>query len=164
VVVDIAKSPVDYTAGLARKRMGSAVLFTDSADRVLLVEPAYKDYWELPGGAVEADESPYEAAVRELKEELGLSVAPGRLLVVDWVPPQPDRTEGVMFVYDGRQLSPVQTSQIQVPPEELRSWAWCTPAEVRQRMTPLLASRVNAALDCRSDGSTAYLEFGRRVV
>jgi 8-oxo-dGTP diphosphatase len=96
-VVEISQSPVDYLAGLARKRMGSAVLFTDSADRVLLVEPAYKDYWELPGGAVEADESPYEAAVRELKEERGLPVAPGRLLVADWVPPRPNRTEGVMW-------------------------------------------------------------------
>jgi ADP-ribose pyrophosphatase YjhB (NUDIX family) len=44
--------------------MGPAVLFTTAADRVLLVEPAYKDYWEIPGGAVEANESPYEAAVR----------------------------------------------------------------------------------------------------
>jgi 8-oxo-dGTP diphosphatase len=163
-VVEISQSPVDYTAGLARKRMGSAVVFTDPADRVLLVEPGYKDYWELPGGAVESDESPYEAAVRELKEELGLSLAPGRLLVADWVPPQPNRTEGVMFVYDGGHLSPAQTSQIQLPPEELKSWAWCTPAEVWQRMTPLLARRVQAALDCRSGGGTAYLEFGRRVV
>lgn len=66
--------------------MGAAVLFTDPAGRVLLVEPTYKDYWEVPGGAVDADESPYDAAMRELKEELGLSVSPGRLLVVDWVP------------------------------------------------------------------------------
>jgi 8-oxo-dGTP pyrophosphatase MutT (NUDIX family) len=37
----------------------------------------------VPDGAVEADESP--PAVRELKEELGLPVQPGRLLVTDWV-------------------------------------------------------------------------------
>ena len=37
---------------------------------------------------MEADESPYDAAVRELKEELGLTCAPGRLLAVDWVPPR----------------------------------------------------------------------------
>jgi 8-oxo-dGTP pyrophosphatase MutT (NUDIX family) len=51
--------------------MGAAVLFTDTGGRVLLVEPTYKDYWEVPGGAVDADESPYDAAVREVKEELG---------------------------------------------------------------------------------------------
>lgn len=30
--------------------MGAAVLFTDAAGRALLVEPIYKDYWELVGG------------------------------------------------------------------------------------------------------------------
>jgi 8-oxo-dGTP diphosphatase len=53
----------------------------------LLVEPVYKDYWEIVGGCVEANESPRPGAAREVKEELGQTVVPGRLLVVDWVPP-----------------------------------------------------------------------------
>lgn len=148
---------------LGTQRMGSAVLFTDPAGRVLLVEPTYKDYWEIPGGAVDSDESPYDAAVRELKEELGLPVPPGRLLVVDWVPPRSGRTEGVMFVYDGGELSPAHATEIHLPPQELRGWAWCTPAEVRQRMTELLARRVQAAVQARTEGGTAYLELGQRV-
>ncbi|WP_213002064.1 NUDIX domain-containing protein [Winogradskya consettensis] len=48
--------------------------------------------WEIPGGGVEAGESPYAAVVRELQEELALPVRPGLLLVTDWVPPRPDRT------------------------------------------------------------------------
>ena len=36
--------------------MGSAALVRDVDGRVLLVEPAYKESWELPGGSVEADE------------------------------------------------------------------------------------------------------------
>ena len=44
----------DFTATLPRKRMGAAVLLSDERGRVLLVEPVYKDYWEIPGGAVEA--------------------------------------------------------------------------------------------------------------
>lgn len=85
----------DFTATLPRKRMGAAVYLTDEQARVLLVEPTYKPYWEIPGGAVEADESPYAAAIREVKEELGLMVRPGRLLVTDWVPARPDRTESL---------------------------------------------------------------------
>jgi len=154
----------DYTATLPRKRMGSGVLLRDAADRILLVEPVYKDYWELPGGAVDADESPYDAAVRELKEELGLSVTPGRLLVVDWVPPRTGRTEGVMFLYDGGVLDPVRAAEIHLPAEELRSWAWSTLPQAQQRLSDLLARRAAAALEAARSGVTVYLENGTRVV
>lgn len=159
----VSSPPDDYTATLPRKRMGSAVLLRDRDERILLVEPTYKDYWELPGGVVEADESPYEAAVRELAEELGLAVVPGRLLVVDWVPPRPGRTEGVMFVYDGGVLDASQTDAIRLPPQELRNWAWSTLPQAQQRLSPLLARRAAAALEAATDSGTAYLEGGNQV-
>lgn len=140
--------------------MAAAVLFTDAAGRALLVEPVYKDYWEIVGGCVEADESPRQAAAREAWEELGTSVAPGRLLVTDWVPPRPGRTEGVMFVYDGGTLDERDTAGIRLPPDELRGWAWCTMEEIRERMPPPLARRVLAALRAKAGGTAADLENG----
>nr|MDT0659262.1 NUDIX hydrolase [Micromonospora sp. DSM 115978] len=159
----MTSSSGDYTATLPRKRMGSGVLLRDDDGRILLVEPVYKDYWELPGGAVEADESPYDAAVRELKEELGLTIMPGRLLVVDWVPPRTGRTEGVMFVYDGGLLDATRTVEIHLPADDLQSWAWSTPTEAQQRLSPLLARRATAAMEAVTDGGTAYLENGDRL-
>ncbi|MFC7275755.1 NUDIX domain-containing protein [Paractinoplanes rhizophilus] len=38
---------------------------------------------DLPGGCVELDESPRQAATREVKEELGRDRDPGRLLPID---------------------------------------------------------------------------------
>jgi 8-oxo-dGTP pyrophosphatase MutT (NUDIX family) len=61
--------------------MAAGILFRDSRGRVLLVEPSYKPNWEIPGGVVEADESPWAAATRELSEELGWDRPLGRLLV-----------------------------------------------------------------------------------
>jgi 8-oxo-dGTP diphosphatase len=127
------------------------------------VEPVYKDYWELPGGAVDGDESPHDAARREVNEELGLAMSPGRLLIVDWVPPRAGRTEGVMFVYDGGVLAGEATADLRLPADELRSWAWCTLAEAQQRLSPLLARRAAAALQATADTATYYLENGERV-
>lgn len=147
----------DWTATLPRKRMGAALLLRAEDDRILLVEPTYKPYWELPGGVVEADESPRVAAAREITEELGLTVVPGRLLVVDWVPPRDGRTDGLMLVFDGgRHSGPVRLAE-----EELRSWAWCDPGEAGQRLPPLLARRAAAALQAVRSGATIYLEDGR---
>jgi 8-oxo-dGTP diphosphatase len=150
----------DFTATLPRKRMGAGALLTDDRGRVLLVEPTYKDHWEVPGGGVEADESPYAAAVRELDEELGLPVQLGRLLVTDWVPPRPDRTEGLMLIFDGGVLTPEDTARIRLPAEELRSWAWCTEQEAGERLSDLLARRIVAAVLARAENTAAYLENG----
>lgn len=54
----------------------TCLVVLDQAQRTLLVKRSVepkKGYWCLPGGFVELDESPDNAALRELKEETGLS-------------------------------------------------------------------------------------------
>lgn len=128
-----------------------------------MVEPTYKPSWEIPGGTVEADESPHAAAVRELKEELGLATRVGRLLVTDWIAPRPDRTEGLMMVYDGGVLTAEQTAGIDLPADELASWAWCTEQEAAEKLSELLSRRVVAAVRARTGNTSVYLENGYLV-
>ena len=59
--VSSALPPDQYVASLARKRMAAGALFRDANGRVLLVNPVYKNTWDLPGGAEEAEESPHAA-------------------------------------------------------------------------------------------------------
>ena len=54
-------------------------------DRVVLVKrahPPLKAEWSIPGGVLEVGELVREAAVREAREETGLTVEPGELLGV----------------------------------------------------------------------------------
>ena len=38
----------------------------------------YKDWWEFPGGKIEAEESPDQALIREIKEELEVDIKVGK--------------------------------------------------------------------------------------
>jgi 8-oxo-dGTP diphosphatase len=53
--------------------------------RVLLIkrgQPPLKGEWSIPGGMLELGETVREAAIREAREETGLTVEPGELLGV----------------------------------------------------------------------------------
>jgi 8-oxo-dGTP pyrophosphatase MutT (NUDIX family) len=158
--------PDQYVASLARKRMAAAALFRDTEGRVLLVNPVYKPAWDLPGGAVEADESPHAACRREVAEELGLDRAPGRILAVDWVaarPIGPDQTllpDGVIIVYDGGVLTPPEVTKIVLEDGELAGFNFVPAGEAAALVTPLIARRIAACLEACAVGRVAALENG----
>lgn len=131
----------------------------DDAGRVLLVEPNYKDYWEIPGGLIEVGETPSQACAREITEELGLTRAPGRLLVVDWAP-HPQWGDRVLFVFDGGTLTRSDIAAIRLQPEELDSYEFLNPPDALDRLIPRLRRRVDAALRARAENRTLYLEHG----
>jgi 8-oxo-dGTP pyrophosphatase MutT (NUDIX family) len=141
-----------FDLALPRKRMASRVLLFDVSDRVLAVEPTYVDFMELPGGSVDLDESPRQAAIREVKEELGLDRDPGRLLAMDWFPPRPGRSEGLIAVFDGGRLT---AEEIAVFICRLTSFA-------RMRFSPRRRPRRPCRTCWRDDCCRAWMPGRRR--
>ncbi len=140
--------------------MAAGALFRDEAGKVLLVDPVYRDTWDLPGGAVEAEESPQAACRREVAEELGLDRAAGRVLAVDWVPSRPERPEGLVVVYDGGVLGSADIEGIAVQDGELAGFAFVRPEAVSHLVTPLVGRRIGACLNALATGTVASLEGG----
>jgi len=62
------------------KRKGSSIIFINDEEQVLLFlrddkpDLPYPNMWDVPGGHVEADESPEKCIIREMKEEMDLDL------------------------------------------------------------------------------------------
>lgn len=54
----------------------------DDHGRVLLVQQRDDHVWATPGGAIELEDTPASAVVREVLEETGLAVVPQRVMAV----------------------------------------------------------------------------------
>jgi 8-oxo-dGTP pyrophosphatase MutT (NUDIX family) len=151
-----------WQQSLPRKWMAAGVVIRDADGRVLMVEPTYKDAWEIPGGVVEADESPRAACRRELREELGLPLEPGRLLCWEWQHAEADRTESMMFVYDGG-LLPLD-ALLRLPADELSAYRFVPVEDLGEVTIERLARRIRAALKALADGTVIELESGHEPV
>jgi len=151
----VADDPLDRS----RAYVAAGVLFFDEAGRILLVQPTYKDHWDLPGGYVETGETPAQAAAREVHEELDIEVSVGPLLVADWAP-HPDEGDKLLLVFDGGTLTVDQVDGIRLQADELASYAFRDPAEAITLLIPRLSRRIAAALDAHQASHTTYLECG----
>ncbi|MFD8142556.1 NUDIX domain-containing protein [Streptomyces sp. NPDC059708] len=158
-VCDIVQTPEP-----TRETVAAGVLLFDDRDRVLLVDPTYKPGWEFPGGVVEAGEAPARAGVREVAEELDLTLdrVPD-LLVVDWEPPRSPAYGGLRLLFDGGRLSQPQAARLRLPGPELRAWRFATEEEAARMLPPQRYERLRWALRARERGRPLYLEAGRPV-
>ena len=143
----------------SRAYVAAGMLFVNDAGQVLLVQPTYKDHWEIPGGYVEAGETPAQAAAREVREELGIEATVGPLLVADWAP-QPEEGDKLLFIFDGGTLTTERIDAIRLQTDELASYAFRDPTDAVTVLIPRLGRRVAAALDAHQAGRTTYLEHG----
>jgi 8-oxo-dGTP pyrophosphatase MutT (NUDIX family) len=129
----------DYLRGVRAKvghdfLMATAAtgLVFDDAGHVLLARHSNAGLWLAPGGAIDPDESPADAVVREVWEETGLHVEPVALLGVFGGPSfrvryaNGDETGYVMAVFECRVLDGTPTPD----GEEVLELRWVAPEEI----------------------------------
>ncbi|MET7991356.1 NUDIX hydrolase [Amycolatopsis sp. NPDC005232] len=146
---------------LPRKNVAAGALVRDDQGRVLFVDPTYKPFLEIPGGMVEDDESPLAACHREVREELGLELKLGRLLLVDWMPTHGVWRDSLQLIFDGGTLSHAQIRAIDPAGDELGGFEFLDLDAARPRLRPSKSRRVTLAHQALLSGETCYGEFGR---
>jgi 8-oxo-dGTP diphosphatase len=148
---------------MARPRVAAGALFLDPTGRVLLVHPTYKDHWDIPGGYVEPGESPLQACLREVREELGISPPIGQLLIVDWAPAE-DEGDKLLFIFDGGVLTYADMSPATTDGTEVAGWSFIAVEKLDQYTPGRLLRRIRAAIIARTGHRTMYVEHGSSPV
>ena len=112
----------------------AAVVLVDHDGRILLAQrpegKALAGLWEFPGGKIEPNETPEEALVRELKEEIDITTAPSCLAPLTFVSHSYDTMHLIMNVFICRVWEGI------AKPLEDQKLAWVKPAELGQYEMP----------------------------
>ena len=150
-------------ATMPTKRMAAGAIFLNAAGNILLVKPTYRPDWLIPGGTIEAGESPSDACRREIKEELDLDISCDKLLCIEYLSASTPQTESVHFVFYGGILTMTQIQQIVLPPSELSNCHFSPIEEALTLLGSRLARRVPHCLQALQEECIIYLEDGRRI-
>ncbi len=125
-----------------------SVLVWDESGRLLLVREAQTGLWQTVGGAMEPDEAPEEAAVREAREEAGVTVLLDGVRAVAGGPqfrlryPNGDLVSYVSIVFDAR----IGEGEPKADGEEVSELAWFATEQLQQaQLTPFTVELLAAA-------------------
>lgn len=110
-----------FLATRVARPSSAGVILENTDGEALLLKAHYKPYWSFPGGWVEDGQTPREAALRELLEETGVTLAAHDVAFAYMV----DRISEVMHTYQFmfRAAAPlVDTDQIVLQASEIAEW------------------------------------------
>ena len=155
--------PEEYYASIPQKRVAAGALFFDENNRVLLVETSYKG-WSIPGGVADAEESPRDACVREVKEEIDIPVAAKDLILLSVAHITPSKKESwkgdsLQFVFDGGVLDKDMINNIALDNEEIINFAFIEKEKITTHLTKGICQRVLDALQVKYQGGDAYFDY-----
>lgn len=151
-----------YAETVPKATLWGCLYFTDEDDQPLQVHSVYSPAypWQLVGGTTDLGEHPWQTAVRECGEEIGITPAgPPRLLATVYSPPGggwPCPTIGCVF--DGGRLTAAQIRGIALNPKEHDEVRVLPLTGWKELMPPGDFARLSAVDEARRTGMAAYID------
>lgn len=123
----------------------SGVVIIDEDGRVLLESAEYRPHPFVPGGAAVADEEPLATALRELREELGVSGLALELRLVDYTGRRPGENGVAHYWYS----TEVRAHELTIRPDmnEVTGWSWWAQGEAIGIVAAEYRPRLKAVLE-----------------
>lgn len=135
-----------------RHSVSVAAVVTDDHGRVLVTQRRDNGKWEPLGGVLELEETIEASLRREVREETGVEIHPGRLTGV-----YKNTKLGVVALVFRVGISHGTPG----PTDETQACEWWTPEQIIERMAETFAVRIHDAL--RDAGPTIRSHDGNRV-
>ncbi len=120
--------------------VGVRAIIRDEAGAILLQRRGDFGTWGLPAGAMELDESIFEALVREVREETGLLVEPRRLTGIYYE----SHEDFHHFVFLCRRLD--ETTEMTLEPAEITNAGYWDPSALPRPISDFTVRRIHDAL------------------
>ena len=152
-------NPNQFYLALPAKRMASAILLVTDQNQVVVVKPTYKSQWEVPGGIVEKEESPLRGALREVKEELNITLSADDIVLasLDYMAAGKVKSEALMFLFATR-IPQDRLLDIRTDNQEISEYRIIAPTEATTYLGDMLGARVQRGVHAFLHGTVAYFE------
>ena len=142
--------------------MGAAGLIKNSKGEILVLKSNYKEAWLLPGGASEKNESPKSAAMREIKEEIGLDIEVGRMLCIDYIT-RDEVGDGFVVIFDCGKISDNLISEIRLQKDEILDYKFVASERALGMVSESMKRRLSKCLEITETKEALYLENGELI-
>lgn len=107
----------------------AVIILEDDQRKALIVKANYKTHWTFPGGMIDAYETPKQAAIREVSEEVGLTINSDTIQFAWMAARHSEVADTFQFIFKAV-LQEGQVNGIVLQTSEIDEWRLVTKEEV----------------------------------
>lgn len=148
----------EYAKILPKKQVGTAVLFFNTNNELLIVKPDYKNNWIVPGGSTDEDESPLSSAIREVREEIALNISTLKLVGIYYGQAKGVYSDSLKFIFYGGILNDSKIRQIKLQGDEITEFKFVNTDKAIPLLSNSLQESVPQCLEAIRNNTTVYIE------